>query len=260
MIQQQFVQSSIERIKNDTNVLGLAVAGSFITNEVDEFSDVDLVLITKEKIAPDGSKMIAFAKTLGDFISGFTGEHIGDRRVLICLYDNPLLHVDIKFLISEEFQFRVEDPVVVFERDQHLTKIIEATTSSWPALDYQWLEDRFWTWIHYATLKIGRGEYFEALDFLSAIRGMVLGPLLQIKNGKLPRGVRKVEVNFLESDLRALSNTVAHYDRKSIIIAVSKIIELYRSLRMELFPKSVIYQKLAEQKAFEYFTITARKK
>ena len=28
----------------------------------------------------------------------FTGEHVGESRVLICLYGPPLLHVDLKFV------------------------------------------------------------------------------------------------------------------------------------------------------------------
>lgn len=46
----------IAKIKNDENILGLAIGGSWITNEIDEFSDVDLVLVTNNKIAPDRKK------------------------------------------------------------------------------------------------------------------------------------------------------------------------------------------------------------
>jgi len=44
--------------------------------------------------------------------------------------------------------------------------------------------------------KIGRGEYFEALDFISWLRVSVISPLFQLKGGRLPRGLRKVEFNF----------------------------------------------------------------
>jgi predicted nucleotidyltransferase len=252
MFQKDFINKVVHEIKDDTNVLGLAVAGSFITNETDEFSDVDLVLVTENKIAPDAVKMTKFAKRLGNFISGFTGEHIGDRRVLICLYDEPLLHVDIKFLTQDEFHSRVENPVVFFERNNVLSKIINSTTSAWPALDYQWIEDRFWTWIHYAALKIGRGELFEALDFLGAVRGMVIAPLLQVKNKRLPRGVRKVEINLEKNDLANLIDTVACHDVESIITATRKTISLYQQLREELFP-AVVFQRLAENKVLTYF-------
>jgi predicted nucleotidyltransferase len=252
MFQKDFINKVVHKIKDDPEVLGLAVAGSFITDETDEFSDVDLVLVTENKIAPDAVKMTEFAKRLGNFISGFTGEHIGDRRVLICLYDDPLLHVDIKFLTPDEFHSRVENPVVFFERNNVLSEIINSTTSAWPSLDYQWIEDRFWTWIHYATLKIGRGELFEALDFLGAIRGIVIAPLLQVKNKRLPRGVRKVEVYFEKNDLANLIDTVACHDVESIINATRKTISLYQQLRAQLFP-TVVFQHMAENKVLDYF-------
>lgn len=74
--------------------------------------------------------MMLYAKSFGDFISGFTGEHVGEPRVLICLYDNPLLHVDIKFLTLPEFQTRIENPILLFERNNELTEIISHTKAS----------------------------------------------------------------------------------------------------------------------------------
>ena len=94
--------------------------------------------------------MMDYARHFGDLISGFTGEHVGEPRVLICLYDKPLLHVDIKFLTLPEFYDRVENPVVLFERNNQLSDIINSTNAVWPQPDFQWIEDRFWTWVHYA--------------------------------------------------------------------------------------------------------------
>lgn len=51
MIQKQFAQNAVEKVKDNPQVLGLAAGGSFITNELDEFSDLDLILVIKEKIA-----------------------------------------------------------------------------------------------------------------------------------------------------------------------------------------------------------------
>src|SRR5688572_8974403 len=97
-MQKQFAQHVIWTLQNDPNILGIAAGGSWIYNTLDEYSDLDLVIVTKNKIGGDKAKMTAYAKSMGDFISGFTGEHVGEPRLLICLYDDPLLHVDIKFL------------------------------------------------------------------------------------------------------------------------------------------------------------------
>ena len=242
-----------EIVSNDPNVVGLAVAGSWITNELDEYSDLDMILVTKEKVSNDKEKMIAYAKTIGNLISGFTGEHVGEPRLLICLYDDPLLHVDIKFLTLEEFRNRIENPVVLFERDNLLTNIIQSTRAEWPQPDFQWIEDRFWTWVHYACMKIGRGELMEAYDFLSFLRQTVFSPLMQVKNNKKVRGLRRVETQLSLSDLENLKITIAQYNKASIIKALDNSISIYKSLRRKLFPATITLQEKAEKKSLEYF-------
>lgn len=242
-----------EIVSNDPNVVGLAVAGSWITNELDEYSDLDLILVTKEKVSNDKEKMIAYAKTIGNIISGFTGEHVGEPRLLICLYDDPLLHVDIKFLTLEEFRNRIENPVVLFERDNLLTNIIQSTRAEWPQPDFQWIEDRFWTWVHYACMKIGRGELMEAYDFLSFLRQTVFSPLMQVKNNKKVRGLRRVETQLSLSDLENLKITIAQYNKASIIKALDNSISIYKSLRRKLFPATINLQEKAEKRSLEYF-------
>ncbi|QGY42239.1 nucleotidyltransferase domain-containing protein [Maribellus comscasis] len=254
MIQKQFAEKAVEKLKTDPQVLGLAAGGSYITNELDEFSDLDLVLITKEKISGQKEKMLEYASKMGQFIDGFTGEHVGEPRVLICLFDNPLLHVDIKFVTAEEFKERVENPVILWERENTLSQIIKTTEASWPKLDFQWIEDRFWIWVHYITLKIGRGEYFEALDSISYLRMNVISPLLQIKNNQLPKGMRKVEFNFEKADFNNLKKTVPEYEISSIIRSLEKEIELYNELRKKLYPGDVVLKNELQKKVMEYFT------
>jgi predicted nucleotidyltransferase len=251
MIQQKFAEQATAIAREDTSITGLAVGGSWLSNETDEFSDLDLILVTKEKVSADKEKMLAYAKSFGSLLNGFIGDHVGEPRLLICLYKNPLLHVDIKFLTIEEFGYRVETPVILFDRDGQLQHILNQTTAQYPYPDYQWIEDRFWIWVHYALLKIGRGEYFEAMDFLGFLRMVVFGPLLHIKNDKLPRGIRKVEMQLDPSDLEQLKSTIAQYDRQSLITALENAITIYRDLRKD----TIIFQKETEKEVMEYLQV-----
>lgn len=253
MIQIEFAERARAILETDDEVVGLAVGGSWLTNEIDEFSDVDLVLVTQTKISNDKAAMLAIAGQLGDLLAGFTGEHVGEPRVLICLFDNPLLHVDIKFVTLEEFRDRVETPVVLLDKDGQLQRMIDSTTSTFPRPEYQWIEDRFWIWVHYALLKIGRGEYLEALDFFGFLRMTVFGPLLLVKNGKLPRGVRKVETELAVDDLRQLKNTIPNYDKQSLLDSLRNSVSLYRELRSALFDAKVTFRKEAEDAVMRYF-------
>jgi predicted nucleotidyltransferase len=253
MVQVEFANRAKKILEPDDNVIGLAVAGSWLTNEIDEFSDLDLILVTKQKISSDKNLMLDYAKRLGNFLSGFTGEHVGEPRVLICLYDTPLLHVDIKFVTLNEFQTRIETPQLLLDKNGQLEKAINNSQAKFPYPDYQWIEDRFWTWIHYALLKIGRGEYLEAYDFMGFLRMVVFGPLLHIKNDNLPRGVRKVETDLDSNDLAKLKLTIPTYDRQSLLDSLRNAVSLYRQLRTELYDSKVNLQNDTDKEVMNYF-------
>ena len=98
---ESFLRQAREVLNADPNVTGLAVGGSYASGEMDDYSDLDLILVTRDRVAGNRERMTAYAKKLGHFLSGFTGEHVGEPRVLICMYESPLLHVDIKFLTAQ---------------------------------------------------------------------------------------------------------------------------------------------------------------
>lgn len=111
----RFLASALPALGTDPRILGLAAGGSFLTNTMDAFSDLDLV------VAVDPAHMGAvmaerhqIASTLGPLLAAVTGEHVGEPRLLICLYDlPPLLHVDLKFVALPDAAARVEDPAVL---------------------------------------------------------------------------------------------------------------------------------------------------
>ena len=253
MIQIEFANKAKAILEKEENVIGFAAGGSWITNELDNFSDLDLVIVTKNKITDDKNKMLAFAKKFDNFLSGFTGEHVGEPRLLICLYDDPLLHVDFKFVSLEEFKNRVETPVILLDKNGELQNALDNSEPIFPYPGYQWLEDRFWIWIHYLLMKIGRGEFLEAFDGFGFLRMIVLGPLLHIKNKNLPRGVKKVETELNKVDLDKLLKTIPSYDRHALLKSLHNAVELYRELRNELFDHSILLQKETEEKVMLYF-------
>lgn len=92
MIQKEFAKRAIEKVRSNPDVAGLAAGGSWITNEMDDYSDLDMVLVSQTRFSGDKNKMISFASGLGNLLNAFTGEHVGEPRLLICMYDNPFLH------------------------------------------------------------------------------------------------------------------------------------------------------------------------
>ncbi|PKA17189.1 aminoglycoside 6-adenylyltransferase [Leptospira haakeii] len=247
-----FINKVNEFASNDEVIEGVAVAGSFISKELDEYSDIDFVIVLKDGIQYQKKEMIGFAKNFGPLVSAFTGEHVGEKRLLICLYENPFLHVDFKFIQLSELKERIENPVFTYQNNKQIPFIIESTKAEWPNPDFQWIEDRFWVWVHYAGTKLGRGEYFETIDFLSFVRNIVLGPMLHLKNKSLPRGVRKLEFIIDPIDLEKLKSTIPSYDFKSIKDSILSSVKLYQELRLVLYHSEIKNLSKAENYALDY--------
>jgi len=247
-----FLDRALAHLTKDSRIAGVAAGGSYLTNSIDEFSDLDLVIF----IDPPAYESVlnqrqTIAAELGPLLAAFTGEHVGEPRLLICLYGPPLLHVDLKFVSLEDAGERIEDPAVLFERDGRLTAAFDKTPAHFPELDLQWIEDRFWVWIHYAAAKIGRGELMEACDFLAFLRAQVLGPLALKQQGARPSGVRKIE--FAAAQLAAeIQNTITTYDALSCLAALENSATIYRGLRIQAAPESLVLRKEAETAATEY--------
>jgi predicted nucleotidyltransferase len=227
----QFLRTLVELLSADTRIVGVAAGGSYLTNSMDAFSDIDLVIaIEPREYLGVMAERKTISASLGHLVAAFTGEHVGEPRLLICMYDEPLLHVDLKFVCLEDVAKRVEDPAILWEREGRFTRALEQGKPEYPIPDPRWIEERFWIWVHYVTTKIGRGELFEAIDSLSFLRGNVLGPLAICRAGGRPAGVRKIEMIAPEFAMK-LRQTVADYDAADCLRALRGSIELYRSLR-----------------------------
>ena len=254
-----FLHSAIARLRADDRLVGVAAGGSFLRGPMDEYSDLDLVIAVEpacvDAVMADRHDI---ADTLGPLLAAFTGEHVGEPRVLICLFGPPLIHVDLKFTSLTEVADRVENPVVLWQRGACMSTAMQGTEPEYPAPDLQWIEDRFWVWVHYGAGKIGRGEIFEAQDLLAFLRLRVLGPLALADSDARPCGVRR-----LESDapryVPELCRTIAAYDQGACLEALATAANLYRKLRAGSTIDLLQRRSDAEQAVMEYLdTIRAQ--
>ncbi len=253
-----FLEAAVPRLAADVRLIGVAAGGSYLTGTLDEFSDLDLVIA----VAVDSYESVlaerqAIAAGLGALLAAFTGEHVGEPRLLICLYGPPLLHVDLKFVREDDLGARVEDPVVLWERDGRMRAGLASGAARFPDPDPQWIEDRFWVWMHYVAAKIGRGEILEAADALACFRGLTFGPMALASRGARPMGVRKLEQ--VAPDLSArLARTVAGCDAASCFAALREAIALYRELRDAAAPSRLRRHRGAEEATVAYVDALVR--
>jgi predicted nucleotidyltransferase len=120
----------------DERMLAVVAGGSIATGTSDEYSDLDLVLVcTPESHEDVLAGATEFADRVGPVLTSFTGEHVGERRLLIVLYGPPLAHVDLKFVTPEQLAVRVEDGLVLWQRDQVVDRAHAGSGPRWPEPD-----------------------------------------------------------------------------------------------------------------------------
>ncbi|PCJ14905.1 MAG: oxalate:formate antiporter [Candidatus Cloacimonadota bacterium] len=243
-----FINTTINQLSLDSRILGISLAGSIATGSADQFSDIDFVISVDpnsyDEVLEDKVNIVS---SIALFLTGFTGEHVGDKRLLICLYDSPLLHVDFKFVSLNDVPNETSNSCLIWQRDTRFGEALSKIRVIPQSIDFQWIEDRFWIWIHYVGTKVARGEKFEVLEFLSFIRTNVLVPLGLFEAGQSGFGVRKLE--FLAPEFaQELKETVASYDQKSLESAVKSCIRIYINLRTKIKAKG-LHHHLDCQKA-----------
>ena len=245
-VHKELLQGIIEKLSARSDLQGLAIAGSFLTNQMDDYSDLDLKVVADPgqwETVRETRKRIA--ASVGPLVSAFTAEHVGVPQMLICMYGDMPIHVDLHFMVPGQLASRPDDPVVLWDRDGTLRQILSSSKSCPATVDWQWIEDRFWTWIHYTAARAARGELFEAIRFLSFLLWTVLAPIATEASGGRPHGLRRFE-QIAGTYLDKMRSTVASYDKDMVVHALFEIVDIYKSFRKNHAPRSLTTNPKAE--------------
>lgn len=224
-------------LDKDPRFDALLGAGSLIHGGFDEHSNLDFVLVVRaDSYAEIMAARDAFARGVAPLIAAFTGEHVGEPRLLICLYGPPLLHVDLKFVRAMDLTQMAERPVILSARDTtEIERRLDVAAIAWPDQSPEWFEARVWVWLHYGATKLQRGELFEAIAMLGFLRDQVLGPMLHRRAGRPQRGVRRMEQRDAAAT-EALKATLAGHDASEVAAALRAAAVLYVELRADRRP------------------------
>jgi len=235
---ESFLARIAEATEVDPRLLGLLIGGSHVSGTTDRFSDLDCVLVADDaayRAVLDDRRSLA--ARFGPLLHAFTGEHVGEPRLMICLYERPTLHVDFKVVTPAMLRDRVEDPKIVWTRDSQIQDVLDSSTAHWPRQDREWFEERFWIWAHYAAMKIGRGEIFEALDMFAFLRRRVFGPLLAERAGLRQYEVRRIE-QLIPDSVPLLRELSPLPDRAACALALARTMDAYLDLTRGAVPEN----------------------
>lgn len=223
----RFLDDVLPPIQRDVRVRGVAVSGSIAEGRPDLYSDVDLILgIDDEAFDSVMKERLTLIGSWTALVAGFTGEHVGEPRLIVTLVGPPLLHVDFTFVRDADFAALPQGPEILWLRDGFEVRAPADGPSVPLSPDLQWIEDRFWVWVHYGATKLGRGELFEVIGFLNYLRETVLGPLAACRAGVATRGVRRLE-SLAPNEARDLRATLCGHDPRDAGRALLASAELY---------------------------------
>lgn len=226
------VQRLVAHLAARDEVRAALLGGSLANGGSDEYSDIDLTVVCTAETRGGLLEGERLARDLG-CLSAFRGDHLREPRLLICLFDPPLVHVDFKLVTPEEAGERVESRALLLCKDPALLPLVASEIFELPSPDRAWVEPRIWTWLHYGATKAARGEVFECLDLLAFLRGRVLGPMALLASGHsglAVQGLRRFEANA-PAYADALAQTVSQPDASSCLGALDAARVLYLELR-----------------------------
>ncbi|WP_204563863.1 nucleotidyltransferase domain-containing protein, partial [Citrobacter cronae] len=113
-LHRSFAEQLKLKFQSDSRIHSLLAGGSIVHGGFDKYSDLDFVVVVDPLYYNEiMAQRRALAGTLGHLLHAFTGEHVGEPRLLICLYGPELLHVDLKFITLDMLTQRVEEPAVL---------------------------------------------------------------------------------------------------------------------------------------------------
>lgn len=119
------MESALPLLAADPRIVGVAAAGSLANGVMDAHSDLDFVVAVEPEHADWVMReRVAIATSLGPLLTAFPGDHVGELRLLICLYGPPLLHVDLKFVALPDAARRVDENRILFDRDGRLADVL----------------------------------------------------------------------------------------------------------------------------------------
>lgn len=237
--QRGMLDRAVATFSSDDRFGALLAGGSLAGSGFDAHSDLDFVVVVEDDAYSEVmSQRRALAAGLAPLLTAITGEHVGEPRLLICLYGPPLLHVDFKFVATADIGGLNERLAVLWARDGDVEAHVRDLPWRSTTRDPQWFEDRVWLWLHYGGVKLARGEHFEAIGTLEFIRERVLGPMLQRNAGKPLRGTRRLEE--ISGARSRLLPTLAGHEPVSIRDALKAATALYVELREVKPPPSPV--------------------
>lgn len=233
------LQRAIAFAETDPRILGLA-----LHYQQNNWNAEEMVLVTSaESFHRTAPHLKEIAASFGSLVLAYEPVGHTASRELICLFDDPVDRIDLIVMPLENLPLTYS--TILCQKGKALTDLLAGQRTVPPHVDLQWMEDRFWVWLHSAANSLREGALFETLEQIGNLRSQILAPLVLCKNKQPTDQLAALEEKGGE-DLGSLRATVPLYDARSCEISLREAAKLYVGLRETLAPDSLKRHQRAE--------------
>ena len=242
---QAFVDSFVKTCETDERVVAAFLGGSNAKGKADEYSDIDLCVITTENARQDFyDQREAFLKSLGElvffenfdisdiaffiFANGAEGElYFGSENSLHQIHSGPF-----RILLDKK---HILDRVILPDREPDPSRQKEKLRSNIYG---------FWHEMSHFITAIGRGHLWWARGQLEALRSKCVN-LARLQNDFSDEGVGeepffKIEYAMPVENIAPLVTTFCPMERNAMLQSVQIIVQFYRENAQSLAEKHEI--------------------
>ena len=246
---------AVSFFRDDDRVAGMILGGSLAHGAVDFYSDVDLYIVARdESFETVFDERDVAAGSIDTPLFRFDADPIpGGSQDYIVTYPGPI-KLDLMYYRESDIgpDQKWIGCSVMKDHSGSLGAVVSRSAGCRPDRPEQRellvLNQKFWTLCWYVFGKIMRGELWEALDAIHAIRSDVLLPLLDWTAGSRHEGYRRLERKLDPETAARLAATLARLETGALYEALQAAIALFRALREPVFDLSgLTYEPAVEE-------------
>lgn len=251
---QSLLDRAAKVITSDSRVIGLYVYGS---PNADEYSDVDLSIFfkTDEERKSFRNDIEKITKKIGKVKVETVG--VNDERIYIVIFDPEELNIDMKFMLIYEDDNPYEFPVdIIYDPEGHLEKMVKDAPKLVIDIDRHYLDHgakQFYYGFLYFVLKVGRGQFWRALDVIDLYRrGLIKDE--DVLARRLHKDYLDVEKNLDEERIAVLNKTlISELTKENLFQAMDAMIEYWDRFLKDKFQELGLLPEEYASSMTEYY-------
>lgn len=248
---QDFVNKAAKVLIEDKRCRGIYVSGSL---SADEYSDVDLVILCETE--EDRISMKEDRHSIAQKIGKLKAEAMAFPYTYVTFYEEEV-KVDFSFhLIPPETRPDKAYINIIYDPDGYLAKMVEESAKLDWEIDLDYLRNKikhFYIGLSYTVSKIGRGEFWDALDCVDFYRKYLI-QFEDIFSRRKRENYRRIEKKLDANRLEAFNKImVKELTQKNLFQAMDNMLSYFKNFLVERFLEMRIYHEEYAKNMMEFY-------